>query len=105
MNFVLDQVIEKELTHWLNDLQQMTAILKPEETWTDEVWFPRLFAHCGVKKMAFLPAVDFFNQMSVYRIMDRTIGTRSFQGGYFPNENEAISWLLDEVMEGIDVVR
>ncbi|HQW06092.1 MAG: hypothetical protein IPH05_08125 [Flavobacteriales bacterium] len=97
MTFVADQVIAKKITYWLNDLRNMTAILQPEETWTNEVWFPRLLAGCVVKKMAFLPAADFFNQMSVDRIMDRTIGARSFQVGYFPSEKEALHWLMNEV--------
>jgi hypothetical protein len=99
MTFIADVVIAKKITYWLNDLRKMTAILQPEETWTNEVWFPRLLAGCVVKKMAFLPAADFFNQMSVDRIMDRTIGTRSFQLGYFPDEHEAMNWLMNAVPE------
>jgi hypothetical protein len=99
MEFIADEVIDRRITYWLNDLRKMTAILQDEETWTNEVWFPRVLAGCVVKKMAFLPAADFFNQMSVDRIMDRTIGTRSFLVGYFASEPEAMAWLMDEVLE------
>lgn len=94
-------VAANKVKRWLADLRHMEAILTPEEKWTNEVWFPRVFQSTVLQRMAILPSRDFFNQQSVDRIMDRTVGSRSFQVGYFPDEEEAVEWLFDRQVSGV----
>lgn len=48
--------------------------------------------------MAILPSKDFFNKMSVERIMDYSAGAIQFKVGYFPDEVSSMEWLFDESM-------
>lgn len=95
LDFALDFVIRNRVRYWLADLHHMTAILRPEEKWTNEVWFPKLIKAAVLEKMAIIPSKDFFNQMSVDRIMEYSAGAIKFQVGYFPNERESLEWLFD----------
>lgn len=93
LNEALGNVKGLELIRWLADLREMDAILKQDEHWTTEEWFPKL-AQTGLKRMAILTSSDYFNQMSVDRIM--TSGTAGFplDVAYFDDPENARSWLL-----------
>lgn len=94
---IMDESIRHAITHdvhrWFNDLRDMGAILQPDEQWTKESWFPRL-ARTKVSRMAFLMSSDFFNQMSVDRIMNVGTELMPLEVGYFSDIEEARSWLL-----------
>ena len=98
----LDTAREYVATHkikrWLADLRHMDAILASEEKWTNEDWFPRLIKTGELRRMAILPSKDFFNKMSVERIMDYSAGAIQFKVGYFPDEPSSLEWLFDEAM-------
>lgn len=81
------------LVRWLADLHGMNAILRQDEQWTVSDWFPRL-AKTGLKRMAILMSTDYFNQMSVDRIMQAATPEMPFDVAYFDNEETARAWLL-----------
>ncbi len=103
LEFALDFVRRNKVTYWLADLRHMSAILQPEEKWTNEDWFPRLIQAGVLRKMALLPSSDFFNQMSVDRIMDHSAGAFTFQVGYFRTEEELLAWLFDRKAEEVEL--
>ena len=90
-----DAVKKYSFIHWLADLRNMTAILQADEKWTVEEWFPSL-AEAGLKRMAILTSRDFFNQMSVDRIMQDAAPVIGFQVAYFDDEPKARTWLMEE---------
>ena len=94
---IMDESIQHAIAHdarrWFNDLREMAAILQPDELWTMEDWFPRL-ARTQVGRMAFLMSKDYFNQMSVDRIMNVGTVVMPLEVGYFADLDEARTWLL-----------
>jgi hypothetical protein len=91
----LSFVVEHKVKRWLADLRLMAAILKPEETWTNEDWFPRLIDAGMLERMAILPSSDYFNLMSVERIMDFSSPKIPFKVGYFRTVEEGVSFLFE----------
>lgn len=85
-----------KLSFWLADLRQMNAILRQDEQWSANDWFPRL-ANSGLKRMAILTSSDYFNQMSVERIMSHASPVLPFEVGYFDDLGAARGWLLSGV--------
>ncbi len=77
---------------WLADLREMNAILRQDEQWTVNDWFPRL-AMAGLKRMAILVSSDYFNQMSVDRIMDAATPEMPFAVANFDDPVAALDWL------------
>ncbi|MCB9169761.1 MAG: hypothetical protein H6594_05340 [Flavobacteriales bacterium] len=95
LDTALEFVLRNKVHLWLADLRGMSAILRDDELWTNTDWFPRL-ARTKLQRMAILPSLDFFNQMSVRRIMDGTTGVIEFPVGYFADPEEALDWLLEK---------
>jgi|APTNR8051073442_1049403.scaffolds.fasta_scaffold02311_5 hypothetical protein len=93
MNEALVHAERLDVRRWFNDLREMEAILQKDEKWTMEDWFPRL-ARTNVARMAFLMSADYFNQMSVDRIMNVGTALMPLAVGYFGDAEEARSWLL-----------
>ncbi len=85
-----------KLSFWLADLRQMNAILRQDEQWSTNDWFPRLM-NSGLKRMAILTSTDYFNQMSVERIMNNAGPGLPFQVAYFDDPGSAKAWLLSGV--------
>ncbi len=84
------------LSFWLADLRQMNAILRQDEQWSANDWFPRL-ANSGLRRMAILASNDYFNQMSVERIMNNATPELPFEVAYFQDQAAARDWLLAPV--------
>ncbi|MBK9286366.1 MAG: STAS/SEC14 domain-containing protein [Flavobacteriales bacterium] len=82
-----------QLERWLADLRGMNAILRQDEQWTVNEWFPTL-AKTGLKRMAILMSSDYFNQMSVDRIMQASTPEMPFEVAYFDDAEGALAWLL-----------
>lgn len=85
----------RQLKFWLADLRKMNAILRQDEQWSTNDWFPRL-AQTGLERMAILTSSDYFNQMSVDRIMDNATPDLPFAVSYFDDPEAARSWLLSK---------
>lgn len=92
MNGSIDYAVKYEVHRWFADLREMGAILQPDERWTMEDWFPRL-ARTQVGRMAFLMSSDFFNRMSVDRIMNVGTAIMPLEVAYFGDIDEARDWL------------
>ncbi len=86
----------RQLKFWLADLRKMNAILRQDEQWSANDWFPRM-AQTGLERMAILTSSDYFNQMSVDRIMDNATPDLPFAVSYFDDPEAARSWLLSKV--------
>ena len=93
LDTALEYVLEHGITRWLADLRQMGAILQADEKWTNTHWFPQL-ANSELERMAILRSDDYFNAMSVERIMTNAIEVVGFEVAYFRTEEEAVQWLL-----------
>ncbi len=79
---------EKELV----DLLDMRfAIGVDEQTWMNEVIFPR-YADI-IKRMAFLVPRNFISELSVEQTMEEEIGSKFLQK-YFDSEEKARDWLM-----------
>ena len=81
------------LSFWLADLRKMNAILRQDEQWSANDWFPRL-AQTGLERMAILTSSDYFNQMSVDRIMNDAAPELPFAVSCFDDPEAARVWLL-----------
>ncbi|MBL7939589.1 MAG: hypothetical protein JNL43_09535 [Flavobacteriales bacterium] len=82
------------LTRWLADLRSMDAILKQDEQWTLSDWYPRM-ATSGLKRMAILTGSDYFNRMSVDRIITAASPAVPFITTFFDDVEKAKAWLLE----------
>ncbi|MBK9175846.1 MAG: hypothetical protein IPM46_05800 [Flavobacteriales bacterium] len=89
----LDYVGKNGIRFWLADLRGMTAILQADESWANEVWFPKLF-NTKLEKMAILQSRDYFNQTSVQRSFTAVNGRLTFKVAWFPEERDAMDWLF-----------
>ncbi len=89
---------ENDVLFWLADLREMTAILRADETWANENWFPRLFA-TGLRRMAIVESNDFFNQTSVARSFTAVNGKLTFEVAWFRTLEEARGWLGREQVQ------
>lgn len=87
------QVRTMGLKCWLADLRYMDAILMQDEHWTVTDWYPRM-ATSGLKRMAILTSADFFNRMSVDRIITASSPAVPFTTSFFEDEEKAKAWLL-----------
>jgi hypothetical protein len=87
------QVRTLGLKRWLADLRQMDAILRQDEHWSVTDWHPRM-ATSGLKRMAILTGADYFNQMSVDRIITAASPEMPFAISYFDDLDKAKAWLL-----------
>jgi hypothetical protein len=95
LNEALDNVQALGLLRWLADLRQMDAIMQQDEQWTTNDWFPRL-AGTGLKRMAILTSSDYFNRMSVDRIMTAATEEMPLVVAYFEDMDKAKAWLLSK---------
>lgn len=86
-------VAEHGISYWLADLRSMTAIMKADEQWANEVWFPKLF-NTKLEKMAILRSQDYFNQTSVQRSFTAVNGKLTFKVAWFPEPQQALDWLF-----------
>ncbi len=81
------------LERWLADLRYMDAILRQDEHWTVTDWHPRMVTS-GLKRMAILTGADYFNRMSVDRIITAASPEMPFAISYFDDVDKAKAWLL-----------
>lgn len=95
LEMAVDHVIRHDVRYWIADLRKMTHILKEDELWANEVWFPKLFK-TGLDKMAILESEDYFNKTSVQRSFTAVKGSISFDVAWFPSYLQAIDWLNEK---------
>ncbi len=81
---------------WLADLKHMQAISPADEEWIVQQWFPKVVL-TGLKKMALVTSLDYFNNTSVNRIMRSTEPMVTFETEYFVDASDATKWLLEPV--------
>ena len=90
------EIVKKEKALlWLSDLKQMQSISADDEEWIIQSWFPKIVL-TGLKKMAMVTSLDYFNNTSVNRIMRSTQPLITFETEYFVDASDATKWLLDD---------
>ena len=68
LNTALEAVREHGIKNWLANLKNMEVILPADEEWATNEWFPKI-ATAGLEKMAIVTSLDYFNNVSVKRIV------------------------------------
>ena len=89
----LETINELRLKFWLNDARQMGPILFEDEQWTINEITPR-YQQSGLKRIAIIPSRDFFNKMSVERMVEATAPRSPYQIAYFREVPDAEAWLF-----------
>jgi hypothetical protein len=95
LNFALDYVRKNKVKRWLANLRDMSIIKETDRDWTNNEWFPEL-AKTGLKKMAIIVSMDYLNQSSVTRIMNKAEQVIHFQTENFNDMDRARDWLMKE---------
>lgn len=93
LNEAQQHVCTLGLKRWFADLRFMDAILWQDEHWSVTDWHPRMVTS-GLKRMAILTGADYFNQMSVERIITAASPEMPFVISYFDDVDKAKAWLL-----------
>ena len=94
LNEVLEIVKREKSLLWLADLKHMQSINQNDENWIINEWFPKIVL-TGVKKLAFVTSLDYFNNASINRIMRSTQPLITFETEFFIAAGDATRWLLD----------
>ncbi|MBZ0206085.1 MAG: hypothetical protein K8H89_07150 [Flavobacteriales bacterium] len=92
LSLALEVLRKNDVRYWLADLRGMTAIMRDDERWANEVWFPQLFA-TGLRRMAIIESNDYFNQTSVERSFTAVNGKLTFEVAWFRSPEKASAWL------------
>jgi hypothetical protein len=87
-----------KLRSWASDFRYMNAILRQDERWTAEHWFPRVAA-AGLQRMAIVMSDDLFNRMAMERVMAEVTPQLPFAVAYFDDPEQARAWLQDRNVE------
>jgi hypothetical protein len=95
LSFALEYVRKNKIKRWLANLREMSIIKESDRVWTNEEWFPEL-AKTGLKRMAILVSMDYLNQSSVTRIMNKAEEVIQFETEYFNDIDRARNWLMEE---------
>ena len=90
--FGLDQVNTHQISGWLGNLKHMESILPADEEWASKSWFP-LLAKTSLRKMAIVTSLDYFNNVTVKRIMQTAEPLIGFETRYFVDPQDARDWL------------
>ena len=94
LNEFLNIVVREKSLICLADLKQMQSITQADEEWIINEWFPKIVLS-GMKKLAFVTSLDYFNNTSINRIMRATQPLITFETEYFIDSGDAFKWLLD----------
>ena len=95
LNFALEYVRKNKVKRWLANLRDMSIIKETDRDWTNNEWFPEL-AKTGLEKMAIIVSMDYLNQSSVTRIMNKAEEIIQFQTENFNDIERARDWLMKE---------
>ncbi|WP_139924419.1 STAS/SEC14 domain-containing protein [Hymenobacter sp. DG01] len=76
----------------LADTREMRTILRTDQQWITDDFFPRALAR-GYRRVAVVVSADMFNQLSVRAILDPVLGQSAFTVEYFGNLETARAWL------------
>ncbi|GAB2790298.1 hypothetical protein HNQ93_003316 [Hymenobacter luteus] len=79
----------------LADTREMRTILRTDQQWITDNFFPRALAR-GYRRVAIVISADMFNQLSVRAILDLVLGQSLFTAEYFGNLETAREWLIQE---------
>jgi hypothetical protein len=96
LNVALDLVREHRIENWLGNLKLMQVILSSDEEWTNTEWYPQI-AQTALKRMAIVTSLDFFNNSTVKRIVEKAEPTINFETRYFVDVKDAHDWLTKTI--------
>jgi hypothetical protein len=95
LNTALEAVREHGIKNWLANLKNMEVILPADEEWATNEWFPKI-ATAGLEKMAIVTSLDYFNNVSVKRIVASSQPIITFETRYFVDLDDAETWLSNK---------
>ena len=91
MNFIAKLIEENKLDCWIGDMTKLEFISPELQTWTNEVWFPKVI-ELGLKNIGIVVSETALARMSVNQIMLNVGDTTS---KHFSNVNDAKAWIAD----------
>lgn len=93
LDIMLKLLSEKEVELSLSDRRQMKVIRPADQEYINTVWFPKFLSLAKIKRSATVESTDFFNKMSVDKIL-KTVGDKlPFQIHTFDSLENACRWL------------
>ncbi|AKQ45207.1 hypothetical protein TH63_05485 [Rufibacter radiotolerans] len=99
LTMYLQLVREKPVTRWIGDNTKAKAIRPADQEWTTKVWAPMFSQEGNVKKLAVIVSKDIFNKMAVENMVMKAEGVIGFDTHYFNDEEEALAWVMEQVLE------
>jgi hypothetical protein len=96
LNLVLDLINEKKLERFLVNRKNMERISLSDERWREEDWYPR-FLKSSIKRSASIISKDYYNEVSVSRLIEEKDKNLDIERRSFYNNKEAKEWLLQDV--------
>lgn len=92
----LQLVLEKNVTRWIGNNTDAKAIRPQDQEWTAREWAPIFSKEGNVRKMAVVVAADIFNKMAVENIVTRSNDIIKFATRFFPDEQSAYEWVMED---------
>lgn len=93
LNGGYDLMLKYHCTKWLSDDSNNGAVASDDEKWSQSEWFPRMMK-AGWKHWAVLPPTKIVGQMNIHRFAE-TYGNLGLNARIFPNEADALKWLVE----------
>jgi len=87
-------LVAKSTPFWLADLRHLGVVTDADQTWSNEVWFPRAL-QTTLTHMAIVMPEKVIARWSVDRIMQRVEGTQLVIH-YFDNVDAAYRWFANQ---------
>lgn len=88
----LDRLRQEQASCWLADCRNLGVLLKADQQWTVEDWFPRALA-AGLRRLAIVEPLRVVPTWSVQGIM-REVRDPNIQVAYFSSLEAARAWLM-----------
>lgn len=96
LKLILELIQEKKMKYFLVDRKDMQRISLADEEWRRKHWFPK-FLKSGVTKAASVVSKDYYNEVSVARLIEEEDKDITIQRKSFYNYQAAKNWLLQHV--------
>ena len=98
MEMILDLLEDKQAESFLIDRKKMQRISLVDEAWRKEHWFPR-FLRSTVKRSASVISKDYYNEVSVARLIEEKDAELKIERRSFYSYQEAKTWLIKSVVQ------
>lgn len=97
LKMIIDLIEEKKIENFLVDRKTMQRISLADEIWRQENWFPH-FLKSGIKRSASVISKDYYNEVSVARLIEEKDEEIKIERKSFYTYREAKAWLLKSAL-------